>query len=273
MDPRIGQIVVPLDGSELAATALGPARALAAATGASLRLVTTRWGHDTERPREYLKGLAARLASEHVDTVVIMDRDAVDAILLEAHPSSTLVCMATHGRGGMGHAVLGSVAESVLGKSEHPLLLVGPRLQTCLSALEPPNLLVAVDGSEISETIVPTAADWAQTLGLSVHVVEVILPPAGLTLPRHEQQAADYVAGLVARLRAVGVVADGEVLHGAEPADLILDSAGRLPVTLIAVATHGRTGLARVALGSTAMRVVHHSPCPVLVARPARLND
>jgi nucleotide-binding universal stress UspA family protein len=65
MDPHLGQIVVPLDGSELAATALGPARALAAATGTSLRLVTTRWDHDTESPRQYLEGLTAQIASEH----------------------------------------------------------------------------------------------------------------------------------------------------------------------------------------------------------------
>lgn len=273
MRTHIGQIVVPLDGSALAATALGPARALAAATGASLRLVTTRWDHDAESPGGYLEGLAARIEPERLDTVVILDRGPVHAIILEAQRPNTLVCMASHGRGRVRHAALGSVAESVLGKSEHPLLLVGPRLETRLSALEPPNLLVAVDGSEISETIIATAADWAQMLGLSVHVVEVVLPPVGLTIPRREEQVAQYVAGLVARLRTLGVVADGEVLDGAEPADLILGSAGRLPATLIAVATHGRTGLARVALGSTAMRVVHHSPCPVLVARPSRLND
>ncbi len=267
----IREVVVPLDGSVLGATALEPARAAALALGAPLRLITTRWDDDLGSPREYLDRAAARLGGE-VETAVIQDRGAAEAILLHADHSDTLVCMATHGRSGLGQAVLGSVTETVLSRAGHPVLLVGPQLQTRLSALEPANLLVAVDGSALSESIVPTAAEWAANLGLEVRVVEVTIPSVGLLVRHPEQDAHRDVERVVEQLRALGVRADGEVLLGADPSEHIVDRATGWPATLVAIATHGRTGVSRVVLGSVAMKIAHGSPCPVLVARPAQLG-
>ena len=204
---------------------------------------------------------------------MILDRDAAEAILLHAQRADTLVCMATHGRSGVAQALLGSVTEAVLRRVPHPLLLVGPQLQTRLSALEPPNLLVAIDGSETSESIVPAAAEWTAMLRLSVRVVEVAIPSAGLLLVRPERDAHAHVERVLARLRNLGINADGEVLLGAEPAEHVVDRATGWPATLLAIATHGRTGVARVVLGSVAMKIVHSSPCPVLVARPPGLDQ
>ena len=181
--------------------------------------------------------------------------------------------MATHGRSGVAQALLGSVTEAVLRRVPHPLLLVGPQLQTRLSALEPPNLLVAIDGSETSESIVPAAAEWTAMLRLSVRVVEVAIPSAGLLLVRPERDAHAHVERVLARLRNLGINVDGEVLLGAEPAEHVVDRATGWPATLLAIATHGRTGVARVVLGSVAMKIVHSSPCPVLVARPPGLDQ
>jgi nucleotide-binding universal stress UspA family protein len=152
------------------------------------------------------------------------------------------------------------------------LLLVGPQLQTRLSVLEPPNLLVAIDGSATADAIIPTVAQWASMLRLSVRVVEVAIPSTGLLIGRPEQDAHADVERVVSQVRSLGVDADGEVLLGAEPAEHIIDRAIAWPATLVAVATHGRTGVTRLVLGSTAMRVVHASPCPVLVARPPGLD-
>jgi nucleotide-binding universal stress UspA family protein len=124
----------------------------------------------------------------------------------------------------------------------------------------------------MSESIVPTVAEWAAMLRLSVRVVEVAIPSAGVLIARHEQNAHAEVEGVVERLRSLGVETDGEVLLGADPAEHIADRATGWPATLVAIATHGRTGAARVVLGSTAMKVVHASPCPVLVARPRALD-
>jgi nucleotide-binding universal stress UspA family protein len=59
------------------------------------------------------------------------------------------------------------------------------------------------------------------------------------------------------------------VLRALDPAAALVAEEARVPATLVAMATHGRTGLGRVALGSVATRVVHDSRCPVLVIRPA----
>lgn len=73
------------------------------------------------------------------------------------------------------------------------------------------------------------------------------------------------------RMAAMGVQANWEVLHGEDPVPPIVDYAGRQPGTLLAMATHGRTGVARLAGGSVTIRVTHAAPTPVLVVRPASL--
>jgi len=101
LDPRtvgrddqvvITKVVVPLDGSPLAARALGPARSLAEATGASLALMTTRWDNEVAEGRE----------------------------------PDTVVCMATHGRTGLARVALGSVAMRMLHHSPCPVLVLRP---------------------------------------------------------------------------------------------------------------------------------------------------
>lgn len=268
---KIREVVVPLDGSVLAAAALEPARSAALALGARLRLISTRWDDDVDGPCEHLDHLARRLG-EGTETAVIQDRDPVEAIELYAHQADTLVCMATHGRTGLGHALLGSVTGTVLSRAEHPMLLVGPHLQTRLSALEPANMLVAIDGSPLSESIVPIVAECATALALQVRVVEVMIPSVGVVVRHPDHDAHGDVERVVTQLRALGVRADGEVLLGADPAEHIVDRANGWPATLVAIATHGRTGMSRVVLGSVAMRIAHGCPCPLLVTRPAALD-
>jgi nucleotide-binding universal stress UspA family protein len=82
-----------------------------------------------------------------------------------------------------------------------------------------------------------------------------------------------YVARLARELRSTtdrGV--EYESLHGKDAAKAIVAYAGERGAAVVLVATHGRTGLARLAAGSVAMGVVRRSPCPVLVYRPANLR-
>ena len=69
--------------------------------------------------------------------------------------------------------------------------------------------------------------------------------------------------------RADGVPVEVETLVGNDPASALVQRAAEVPATMIAMSTHARTGWNRTALGSVAMKVVHDSPCPVLVQRPA----
>lgn len=265
-------VVVPLDGSSLAANAVAPARALAEATGARLRLMTaeplTFWHERIDQADAYLKEEAAKTGYRRVETLVVGDHAAREAILAQNEAPGALVCMATHGRSGLRHAALGSIAEAVLHDSNRPVLLVGPRVSSAAPAVEHGNVLVTVDGSPTSETIVPTVAGWVHALRLRPWVVEV-LPPTVSVEPSEAAAESALVRHVAETLD--GETPEWEVLHESNTADAVLDYARRLPAALIAMATHGRTGLARVAIGSVAMQVVQQSTCPILLRRASDL--
>jgi nucleotide-binding universal stress UspA family protein len=269
----INTVVVPWDGSPASSAALEPGRALAASSGATLRLVCAAAGVDAgelDEIRAGLEQLAAESGASRVETALVVDRDPVKLILAEGRDEGTVVCMATHGRGGLVRLALGSVAQAVLRGSERPLLVVGPSLAPGPWRFEEGEMLVTIDGSDASEAVVPVAANWAKAFGLRAWVVQVLSMPVP---PADDAQAVAESAGVrrvAARFDGRGV--EWEVLHGPDPADALLDYAQQLPAVLIAMASHGRTGIARLALGSTAMRLVHGSRCPVLVTRSPGLT-
>ena len=269
----ITKVVVPLDGSPLATSALAPARSLAERAGASLLLMTTRWDDDVALAREHLEEQAALVGSDRVETSVIHDRTAPEAILLQGAEPGAVVCMATHGRSGLGQAALGSVAEAVVRRSHRPVLLVGPSVERGAWQsgfwFDHGNLLVPVDGSAISEAVVPIASEWAALLHLRPWVTEVLPAPARIVVPSREPDAETcFVRAVAEQIHDGSEATQWEVLHADDAAEALVTQARRLPAALVAMATHGRTGLSRAALGSVAMRVVHGSSCPVLVVRP-----
>jgi nucleotide-binding universal stress UspA family protein len=268
----ITKVVVALDGSKLAERAVGPGCTLAAKTGTPLVLLSSRWGEVLDRPRDYLEQVAAELDYERTETRLVLDRLAASAILTETDDPGVVVCMSTHGRSGIGEAILGSVAEEVLGRCDRPVLLVGPALEANAWRSEQwfqgGKLLVAFDPLDGCETLVPVAAEWCDALDLEARVVQVVVTAGGMVLDRQaraaESGALRSVAERLGRTRGPG---EWEVLHGKDVAASILADAAEQPTTLIAMATHSRTGMARVTLGSVAMQVVHRSCCPVLVTR------
>lgn len=264
------QVIVPLDGSPRSETALAYARAVAG--GAPLTLVTTMWARDAIAPRQYLEQRAAELADLDVETTVIYDRKPADAILLVARERpGSIICMATHGRSGLGEAVLGSVAETVVRGAETPVLLVGPHVAPHANSSMAPNLVVAVDNPRTAEAIMPTVAELALTLALGVWAVEVVPPPPVPLAPEADGLGwpgdGAGVEAAVAALARLGLSAKPKILRELDPARAIVDFARDLPASFVVVGTHARHGFARVALGSVAMRVVHGCPCPVLVVR------
>jgi nucleotide-binding universal stress UspA family protein len=231
--------------------------------------MTTHWDDAAAPAREYVDKQAAELDFERVETLVIHDRSAPAAIELLVDEPGNLVCMATHGRSGLGTAVLGSVTEAVMQHARHPILLVGPTVERgawhSVHWFTNGNLLVPLDGSELSEAVLPIAVGWASMLGLRPWVVQVV---ASSTPGAESITESAYVRGVAESLDGLHHPPQWEVLHEPDPAKALCHFAGSLPATLIAMTTHGRTGVARVTMGSVAMHVVHHSPCPVLMMRP-----
>ena len=190
--------------------------------------------------------------------------------------AGTALCMASHGRTGLGTVVLGSVATDVLAHSEEPVILVGPHFDAGRSLTDGP-VLACVDGTPESESILPLAASWAVGLGVPLGISTVAEPlPAPLDDHRYrrhhgpEIDADVYVDQLVDGWRSkVPKVVGHAIYDPIGPAEGLAAYLKRRRAALIVINTRVRTGVARAVLGSEAARILSMSPVPVLmVPRP-----
>lgn len=150
------------------------------------------------------------------------------------------------------------------------------------------HLLVALDGSETAEQVLPHAEALAGAFGSTVTlmraivsietlmaqsassgsgVAEVTAPIDPTPIVEGERDAAtEYLERIASQLRTKGTMVSVELPEG-EAADVIVERARALDVSLIAMTTHGRSGLGRLVFGSTADSVLRHAPCAVLLVR------
>jgi nucleotide-binding universal stress UspA family protein len=279
----IEKILVPLDGTAQAASVLAPVRALARSTGASLELlrVVTRGDRAAfESAGTDLDAAARALRKSGIDASAAVRRgDPADQIVAAAAGDRVgLVAMATHGRVGVGRALMGSVATGVVAESPVPVMLLRPG-GAAVAKLA--RLLVPVDGTPGGAVALGTAAELARATGAAVDVVEVVVPVplvgahlGGAAVLRADgawdvhalARARGYVEAVVGELRLEGVVAVGHVDAG-PVVPTILSTAERLGSDLIVMSTHALTGPARAILGSVADAVVRGSRRPVLLLR------
>ncbi|MGZ6895836.1 MAG: universal stress protein [Acidimicrobiia bacterium] len=263
-------VIVPLDGSAEAELALPHARALAG-PGGELLLVTSIWHGEPIAPRRYFEDRALALVGDGARTRVFVEEPPATAILAAAvEQPDALICMASHGRNALGRAVLGSTAEAVVRGAAAPVMLVGPRAAFDRRRDQARNLVVAVDEHETADLLVPTATAFSDGHHLQLWAVESIQPAPYPFVPDADVPAvlprdAEALAHTVELLTQDHRSAETKLLYGVDPADAIVHFATDLPATYVLMGSHGRQGVARVALGSVAMRVVHRSPCPVLV--------
>lgn len=260
-------IVVPLDGSEYATRAVPVATALAARTGARVVLARAPLYDDgKERVTEYLHGIAAAAGGDP-EIVVPDERDPARAILeVVAGRPGSMLCMTTHGRGGLRWAVLGSVAEEVLLSAGRPVLLVGPR---CARDWDPGvgHVVVCHDGSELTELVSGDACDLATVLGEPELWIATVIHPLDVEGAEHPGPIFEQPKAAVA---ARGLKAHTQLSRSSYPPGGLADAAHDLPASFLVMATHGRTGLARVTVGSCTMGVLGLAPCPVLVRAAPR---
>jgi nucleotide-binding universal stress UspA family protein len=296
-------ILVPLDGSAFSAKALPVAAAIAKRTGATLHVVsvldpsayvpfvpgevlvpvmdTDALAARREADEAAVKAEAARLVQEGVSaTGRLLEGTVVEALAEYAvEILADLVLMTTHGRSGLERLWLGSVATSFLHRAPCPVYLVRPTGDTTTSVLPTGTMLVPLDGSAFADSMLPRAAEFAQAVGLSMRLFTVTIPnaipmaPFGTEalladesdLTRQEHEAKQRLESLAATLT---VPATTEVATDMTATRAILEQAESPDVGLIAMATHGRTGLARLVMGNVADAVLRGAPKPMLVYRP-----
>lgn len=265
-------LLVPLDGSPAAERAIRPAIRLARQTGAPVRLMQRAFPDDVDSAAAYLERMARWSDRAVVDTLVL-DRDSIPDAILDARRPGTLVCMSSHGRGGVARAVMGSITEAVLRTIDQPVLVVGPQVPE--DARFAGRVVACIDGSPESERTLVPARTWAAALGRPLWLVSV----GHLDAPTEWNRDSDAVesADLVRLARRVGGVEGWEVYHRRHPADELADRSASDddPVALLVMATHGRTGWDRLRLGSVTSKTIHAARAPVLVvpATPTETLD
>jgi nucleotide-binding universal stress UspA family protein len=244
---------------------------------------------DELKQSELIRDIPVECAAEvGVPASLILERAAARQV--------ELIVICSHGRTGLGRWVLGSVAEHISHHAPVPVLVLREHGKSPLDSPDPEHLLrvlVPLDGSQLAESALRPAALLAMALAApqsaGLHLTLVVDPfeadvrqgvPEALVV----DAAKGYLIGVTNRLHtehpqltitwSVAVNADvaAGILQVAERGE---DTAGAGPFggcDLIAMATHGRTGLERWALGSMAERVLHATKLPVMLVRPRHME-
>ena len=138
--------------------------------------------------------------------------------------------------------------------------------------------IVPLDGSALAETIIPFLVEIAGPLDMSVVLLRVVepIPPSVVGGPTHGmlenidvrlKDASEYLAPLAVGLRARGIQVECLVRHGQPVSDKILAVAIEAGADLIAMTTHGRSGLGRLLFGSVAEALLRQAHVPVFLLR------
>jgi nucleotide-binding universal stress UspA family protein len=284
------KILLPLDGSKLAEEVLPYAKFLAGSLQLPIHLMHVN-DPETAAPSayavqgaDYLKAVAATLpASLTVNCSVENGRAAEVIVDSASRDTSTLITMATHGRSGAQRWLLGSVAQKVLQASMNPLLLIRPSEETRPSAeARLSTVILPLDGSHLAEKIFPHVVYLANRLKLEVVLIRTYTLPTtgyfmatGVSPPdigrmgtKIKEEIADYLQAKVEQLQAEGIEKVSFVaVEGTGPEEII-EPARKTTHNLVAMSTHGRSGIGRWVLGSVTDRVVCYCGDPVLVIRP-----
>ncbi len=265
------RILVPVDGSSFSEQIVAPAAELARGTGATLTLLRVVDGADERAAAtDYVKKLATPVGATAL-CLQAPGEGVAAAIRHEAkRVPATLVVMCSHGRSGAMQAIFGSVALQVLRELGEPLVVFHPHQDSLPAVPTIRQVVLPLDGSELSETIVPQAAELAKWLGAKVVVVSVLDPAArsALGAPPSDVHESTYVR---ARAREIadryGVAIGWEVLHG-DPKEAIPHYVRGLGDAMLAMTTHGRTGLRSVMAGSVTAQCLRDAKVPVFTRLP-----
>jgi len=291
------KILLPLDGSPLAAQVLTQLPWLATPGATALILVSAieDWRYAMPSQEYVMHDLLAGLwqsAAQYLHevgqqfhqlgyTVSTHLADGQPAqVILEAAKTegADLIALCTHGRSGLARWALGSVAERVLQGATVPIFLVRAGAPVTTQKLQ--RILLPLDGSAIAEAALPQAQALARANDAQIillHVIQRLDERSRSLLFRNEEAAQAFFAEwrggterylelIIARLAKVGVHAESHVVV-ATPAQAIGDLARREQIDLVVMGTHGRSGLNRWVYGSVANQVLRGAETPLLLVR------
>lgn len=270
------QIIVPLDGSEEAAEALGPAATLGRRIGAPVHIVAL---HDADEDPTELERTVLAQSNDTGEVVRMVEvrpiGESVSADLrrLADRWGPSLIVMATHGRG-RSAAVIGSVANDILHRPGQPVMLIGPAYVRGRFRCHGPAI-ISVTGAD--DDVLNLSASILADTDFDPVIANVLDPRASrqLDMARTGPHGSDMPTDSVDAQRAAEKLAeatgrtniDFDVFHDRHVADPLVSEAISRRASLMVMATHARSGFERLSNGSVTAEVVRESPCPVLVTR------
>jgi len=300
-------IIVTLDGSKNAEMVLPYAEEIAGKFNSSVNLVgvvekksepalpLVSTGAENEF-KSYFAEVIDRLKKEGKE-FGISDSERITSNILYGDIASTILSYAEESRSGLialtaqgasqhNKWSLGSVAAKILRAARRPVLLV--RRNAPEAYLKENRLirkiLMPLDGSKLGETAIPYAETLAQQISAEIVLIHVAEPfDLGLfhDVPHYPQSVEDDLTKGMVQERAylnskaeaitakTGVPAATAILKG-KPAQEIAKYAEENNIDLIAISTHGRTGIANWVFGSVADKTLHFGKTAVLVVRPQK---
>lgn len=286
------KILVPLDGSDLAELALPYAKELADAFNSELVLLYVSEPEDEERlhmHQLYLERLSVQMKKQlkRVSPVVIAGKTVEEIVKYTDKNDIRLIVMATHESSGIIPWAKEGVADKVIDAVGVPLLLIKEtkrrrRIKEKKHLIS--HVLLPLDGSEAGEAAITRVKEIGSRLEAEVILLGVV--PTGqhirtvggldyIHYPEQEMEAykaeaKEYLDKVYKRLQR-GKKTKGELtvaIRSGEVVKEILDYAKKKRVSLIAISSHGHSGMTKWVFGSTAQKVIEDSPVPVLVVKP-----
>ncbi len=293
------RILVPLDGSEVAEVALPYAEQLAGRLGSEIILMSVSHSTDEQDQQVLRSYLQKTVAATREKVARYLGKPAGEAITIEpmvlvGDPAESivdyadrsdvgLIVMATHGRSGIRRWALGSIADKVLRATKQPVVLIrakGARPDVREKGVLS-KALVPMDGSKEGETVISYIENLASKLGAEITLLQVVAiayhvyisgdAPAQIPYTLEEMEplkagAASYLEKMASGLKERGVAVKCEVRVGAAGQEIIR-LAEEINADVVAMSTHGRSGVGRLVFGSVAERVVRSGSTPVLLVR------
>ncbi|MFB6097918.1 MAG: universal stress protein [Salinibacter sp.] len=295
----IQRVLFPTDFSDGSKRAFPQAAYLADWHDADLHIlnVTGRHRHDYEHTRanfpiptdtltDWLRRPSASVSGSNwpdLEALPIMQEQVESAepgeriIAYAEDEDIDLTVMGTHGRRGVDRMLFGSVTEEVVRQGPCPVLTVRSDADVTPSQAVR-RVLAPVDFSDASETAIQHAKEIALTYGAEIDLLHVVeepfYPPEyGLgpaSFPTEE--VLDNVETQLGDLAREKIGYEHVMIEAqlGTPSNEILNYIDENEIDLVVIATHGRTGLDRVLLGSVAERVLRRAPTPVFIVKPDR---
>ena len=264
------EILVCLDGSPAAEQILPLAQEIASGSESKLILLrVVRNNEELSTEERYMRERARDLGT----TVrFLISSDPADAIIdeLEKNPRA-IAALTTHGRSAWEEALLGSVALKVIRGAKRPVILYRPRSDTFAAPAKIITVLLALDGSEFSEKIVPAAVAMAKALGSNIVLLQALTPAEGaaaVNLPNRDVLESSYLQAKAADIKKKYQIEPAwDVLHG-EAGEALCRYVNGMHNTMLAMTSHARAGLERALLGSVAATCIRKARVPMLIYWP-----